>query len=182
MADGTIASFPTVVTGGVRAATDALVASRQNLEKAAVALVEERRKKVSDRIDAFLTATKNTASAADALKAHVDLEALRKSFEDQERAIAFWEDELGKRLAELAASAGPEVIAALNAQLAALRDQQAKEQGDVDKVALLIAEFEELIASIEKGGGTSTAKLGKGSPPEKSGGRVHGKSGLPSDN
>jgi hypothetical protein len=149
MADGNVASILSVVPGGVRAATDALVASLQNLERAEVALLDERRKKVADKIDAFIGATRAAVSPADAVRTQQDLVVLRQAFEDQEKAFAFWTQELNNRLNELAASDAPEVINALNAQLAVLKERQAREQVDVENVALLIAEFEERIAAIQ---------------------------------
>jgi hypothetical protein len=183
MADGLAPIL--VGPGGVRTAIENVVTARQNLEKATVALGEERTKKVSDKIDAFVTAAKNAVAPAEAVRTQLDLEALKKTFDDQENALGFWQRELTERLNELADRAGPEVISVLNSQIAALREQQAKEQGDVNKVASLIAEFEALIYAIRYGGGV-TAQKGKSRRKRVGGGKGSGsasdmKTDLPAD-
>jgi len=159
MADGIVAPFPAVAPGGIRTATESVVAARHNLEKARVALGEERKKKVAEKIDAFVAAAKNAVSPADALRTQTDLDVLKKTFDDQEKAVDFWDNELASRLKGLAEKAGPEVVAVLNSQIAALRQQLAEEQGEVDNTALRIAEYEALIASIERRH-NATAKQG----------------------
>jgi hypothetical protein len=172
MADGLVA--PVLVgPGGVRTAIESVVTARQNLERATVALGEERTKKVADKIDAFVNAAKNAVAPAEAVRTQLDLEALKKTFDDQEHALGFWQRELTDRLNELADRAGPEVISVLNSQIADLREQQAKEQGDVNKVASLIAEFEALIKTIQYGGG-ATAQKGKSRRKQVGGGKGKG--------
>jgi hypothetical protein len=160
MADGAVAPF--LVPGGVRAATEAVVAARQNLEKATVALGEERQKKSAEKIEAFVAAAKTAVSPADALRTRSDFDAQTKTFDDQEGALEFWQDKLTARLKELADKAGPEVVSVLNSLVAALREQQAKEQVDVDNVASRIAEYEKWIAEIETPGKSGYGK-GRGS-------------------
>jgi hypothetical protein len=154
MADPNVARFPSAAAPDIGATVDALLAFLMNLETAEATLGRDREKKVADKIDAFVTASKAAVGAADALKARVDLETLKKTYDDQEAALDFWEGEAGNRLDRLAADYGDQVLDALDRRLAQLRQQEAVEQGDVDDVKSVISDFEarrqQLQAAINK--------------------------------
>lgn len=142
MADANVARFPAVVGPDIGATVDNLLALLLIIETAEADLGRDREKKVADKIDAFAAASKAPVNPTDALKARLDLDALKKTYDDQAAALDFWEHEAGQRLDRLAADYGDQVLAALEKRLAQLRQRQAVEQGDVDEVKNVISEFE----------------------------------------
>jgi hypothetical protein len=155
MPDPNIARFPAAAAPDVGATVDALLTFLSNVETAEGSLGLDRGKKVSDKIDAFVTTSKTAVVPADALKARLDIEALRKSYDDQGQALEFWEKEAGIRLDGLAKDYSDQVLDALDKRLTQLRQQKDVEQGDVAKVNSVIAQFEDrrrqLEARIRKG-------------------------------
>jgi hypothetical protein len=143
MADPNVAKFPSAAAPDIGATVDSLLAFLVNLEAAEASLGRDREKKVADKIDAFALASKTAVSPADALKTRLDLETLKKTFDDQEGAIGFWETEASDRLDRLAADYSDQVLEVLDRRLAQLHQQEAIEQGDVDNVQAVITEFEE---------------------------------------
>ena len=142
MADATVARFPAVAGADIGVTVDNLLALLLTIETAEAALGLERATKVAAMIDAVATASKAAIKPADALKARLDLEALRKTYDDQAAALDFWEKEAGQRLDRLAANYGDQVLAALENRLAQLKLQAAIAKGDVDQVKNVIAELE----------------------------------------
>jgi hypothetical protein len=142
MAETTVARFPAAATTEIGATVDSLLALLLNIEVAQTALGRDREKKAAERIDAFAVASKTAVSPADALKAQLDFETLRKTYDDQEAALDFWEHAADDRLDRLATDYGDQVFEALERRLAQLRQREAIEQGDVDAVKSAISEIE----------------------------------------
>jgi hypothetical protein len=121
---------------------DSLLVFLLNIETAEGELGRVRERTVAERIDALATASKAAVSPADALRAKNDLDTLRKTYDDQEAALNFWDHEVGDRLDRLANDYGDQVLEALERRLAQLRQKEAVEQGDVDAVKTVISEIE----------------------------------------
>jgi hypothetical protein len=86
--------------------------------------------------------SKRPKVSSDAFRAKNDLDTLRKTYDDQEAALNFWDHEVGDRLDRLANDYGDQVLEALERRLAQLRQKEAVEQGDVDAVKTVISEIE----------------------------------------
>lgn len=151
MADGIAALVPASVPGGVRAVINGVITTKENLGNAAAAIGLERARKFDARLALFVAATKKTVAPADAVKARLDLELLRKTLDDQEGAIKFWQELIDERLTALSATSAPEVISVLNERITELKGRQEKEQGDVNQFKLRIAELTAWLAYVEKG-------------------------------
>jgi chaperonin cofactor prefoldin len=147
MGDANVRPFPELAATGIRATIDAVLRMRSTLERAIADLGRAREKKVLERIDLFLS--RSTITPADAQKAQQELVAVRKIFEDQEAALRFWESEVNNRLGRLAVDNWTELVEALDARIASLRQQEEKEQGDVDELKSVISEFEALRAELQ---------------------------------
>ncbi len=143
MAETTVARFPaSAAATDVSATVDALLALLLNIETSKAELGRDREKKAAERVDAFAAAAKTVVLPADALKARVDFETLRKTYDDQEAALDFWEKAADDRLDRLASDHGDLVVEALERRLAQLRQRESIEQGDVDAVKSAISEIE----------------------------------------
>jgi hypothetical protein len=147
MADPQVRRFPDVAATGTRATINAALSARRALERALAQLGRERERKVLEKIDGILA--KSTFTPADTMKAQLELEALRKTFNDQEAAFRFWEAEASNRLSRLAVDSWSDVLEVLDAQIAALRQRETKEQDEVDEVKAIISEFEALRAELQ---------------------------------
>lgn len=142
MADPNVARFPAAAVPDIGTTVDNLLALLLNIETAEADLILERKKKRVEKIDAYTIASKPGVNPVDAVKAKLDFDAVRKTYDDQAAALDFWEHEAGQRLDELAGEYGDLVLAALEKRLTQLKQQQLIEQGDVDKVKNVISEFE----------------------------------------
>ena len=142
---------PDPSTTTIRATIDALLNTRRILERAEGDLGRDREKKIAERIDAFCAAASKSdvVVPADGLKAQLELDALKKSFDDQETALDVWETAVNDRLTNLAVEFWAEVLEALDTQIAALKLQESKEQGDVDEVKSVILEFDHLRTELQ---------------------------------
>ena len=169
MADPQVRRFPDVVATGTRAAIQAALGARSALERALAELGRDRERKVLERIDAFLA--KSTFTPADAWRAQLELETLRKTFDDHEAALHFWEGEANNRLGRLAVDSWSDVLEALDAQIAALRQREREERDAANGVKAIITEFEALRAELQSkrysSGGGSPAKLPPPAPAKK---------------
>jgi hypothetical protein len=150
MADAKVTAFPTAAATGVRAKIERILTTKHNLEKAEGDLRWKRTTRDAERIDAFAAASRTPLVLADAVRARLDLEALRKTFDDQAAAIDFWKREIDYRLDQLTAEFGSDAISVLNEQIAGLREQRTKEQGGVNETNSLIAELEQRLAAVQK--------------------------------
>jgi hypothetical protein len=164
MADPNVARFPSTAAPDIGAIVDALLAFLMNLETAEAALGSDREKNVASKIDAFVTASKTAVAPADALKARLDLEAIKKTFDDQEAALDFWEKEANNRLDRLEADYGEQMLDALDKRLTQLHQQEAIAQGDVNEVKTLISEFEARRQHLEAQISKRRQKKGGGAP------------------
>src|SRR5262249_9161891 len=134
MADPNVARFPaTAAALDVGATVDALLTFLLNVEIAEESLGLDRIAKISGAIDRYIAASKTAVVPPDALKASLDVEALRKSYDDQGHALEFGEGEARTRLEGLAKNYSEQVLDALDKRLTQLRQQKAVEQGDVAK-------------------------------------------------
>lgn len=161
---------PDPSTTPIRATVDALLNTRRALERAVGDLGRERARKVAERIDAFCAAAakSDTVAPADALKAETEIAALQKTYDDQEQALHDWEAAVNDRLANLAIEYWAEVLEALEVQIATLKQQESKEQGDVDAVKSVILEFDQLRNELQAKRHHPAAGSGKKAHPSKS--------------
>jgi hypothetical protein len=164
----TLVPDPSATT--IRATIDALLNTRRAIERAEGDLGRDREKKVAERIDLFCAAASkgDVVAPADALKTQLELETLKKLFDDQEKALDVWETAVNDRLTNLAVEYWAEVLEALDTQIAALKLQESKEQGDVDEVKSVILEFDHLRTELQhkrhppSGSGTKKITSSKG--------------------
>jgi hypothetical protein len=148
----TVARFPDTSATTVRATIDALLSALMNLERAQRDLARERDLKLGEKIDTFATAAAKAVTPADVMKQRVDLETLKMAFDDQAEAVGFWTDRIGERLDWVSTEHAAEVAEAIDARINALKQQEAKEQGDVDQVQAAIEELEERRKALLGGG------------------------------
>ena len=142
MPNPNVAPFPTPAGADIGATADNLLALVLAIETAEGALGLDRAQKVAGMIDAVATTSKTGFKPLDAFKTMGDLVTVRKTYDEQAAALDFWEKEAGKRLDQLAADYGDQVLAALEKRLAQLKQQEVIEQGGVDQVKNVISEFE----------------------------------------
>jgi hypothetical protein len=147
MADAQVRRFPAAAPIAARAAVDAALSARGALERALADLGRERERKVLEKIDAFLA--RPAFTPADAMRARLELETLRNAFDDQEGALRFWQGEASDRLTRLSADSWTEVLAALEARIAALRQREAEQQDEADAVRAAIGEIEALRVELQ---------------------------------
>ena len=153
----------------IHATIDALLNTRRALERAVGDLGRDRKKKIVERIDAFCAAASkaDVVVPADALKAQLEVEAIKKLVDDQEAALEAWEAAVNDRLTQLAIDYRAEVLEALDTQIAALKLQESKEQGDVDAVKSVILEFDHLRSELQNVRQPAAASAAKKGTPAK---------------
>jgi hypothetical protein len=142
---------PVDAAAAARQATfDMLWNARTVLERAVGSLGKEREKVIAQAIDTFCSASKTTTTGAEALKAHLDLEALKKSFNDREAALHAWTQEAGDRFDRMADRHPADADAVLNSYLKTLKQEEASQHDTTENVRSQIKEIEQVRAEILK--------------------------------
>ena len=159
MADTKLAVVPQPTTIG--ATIKALLQSHQALRKAAAELEQLGRAQLDAGVYAFAAVPPKPdvlAFARDAFKASVEQKEKKATLDAEAAALVYWAGEVDARLAGLAEHFSDDVVRALDAELALLEAQQLAEQGQVDEVEAVIADFEALRALLLKTGAATGSK------------------------
>jgi hypothetical protein len=152
MPNGTVAQLvpDAAKLSGVRAEINALLATWENLEKAEENLKGTREQEVAKKIQSIANAFKAAVDPAQAVQRKTELDALKKTFDDQAAALASLKQENRNRIDQIGAEFYNELIAGLDERIAQLKKQQENEQAQADEFQDLIDELESRKREIQQ--------------------------------